>query len=150
MTGRRLAGTIATTAALAAVVTGCSTGGDTPAPGTAAHATASREQPTSASAPASAPSPGNTLGVSDDQVAQLCSDIDGQLQSWRTYTPTIGKGGLNTAVIGWATSNGVDLLKLAGDRGQIDTITSAQCPQVRDGALYALEIPSLASALIGF
>ena len=32
----------------------------------------------------------------------------------------------------------------------IDTITSAQCPQVRDGALYALEIPSLASALIGF
>ena len=44
----------------------------------------------------------------------------------------------------------VDLLKLAGDRGQIDAITGAQCPQVRDGALYALEIPDLASALIGF
>ncbi|WP_137723745.1 hypothetical protein [Prescottella subtropica] len=147
MTGCRLAVVFATATALAALATGCSTGGDTPAPGTAAHTTAPQVQPTAGTP---APSSGNTLGVSGEQVTQLCSDIDGQLQSWRTYTPTIGKAGLNTAVVSWATANGVDLLKLAGDRGQVDTIMSEQCPQVHDGALYALEVPTLASALIGF
>lgn len=148
MTARRgrLAATVAATAALAALVGGCSSTGDSPTPGNSAQTSALTSAPTA--------TPGGTtgsgIGVTDAQAAQLCSDIEGQLQNWRTYTPTIGKGGLNTLVISWATSNGIDLLKLAGDRAQIDAITTAHCPQVRDGALYALEIPNLASALIGF
>lgn len=142
----RVAATVAATAALAALVGGCSST-DSPTPGNSA----STADMTTTAPPSQ---PGNTngaaAGVTDTQAAQLCSDMEEQLQNWRTYTPTIGKGGLNTVVISWATANGVDLLKLAGDRGQIDTITSAQCPQVRQGALDALEIPNLASALIGF
>ncbi|MBM4640001.1 hypothetical protein GS448_07615 [Rhodococcus hoagii] len=150
MTARRgrLAATAAATAALAALVGGCSSTGDSPTPGNSAQTSALTSAP---QPPATADgNSGSVTGVTDAQAAQLCSDIDEQLQNWRTYTPTIGKGGLNTVVISWATTNGVDLLKLAGDRRQVDAITSAQCPQVRDGALYALEIPDLASALIGF
>ncbi|RVW10943.1 hypothetical protein EGT67_00215 [Prescottella agglutinans] len=143
----RLAATVAVTAALAALAAGCSSTGESPTPGNTANSA-------DATSSASAPSPGSTgaqvAGVTDAQAAQLCSDIEAQLQNWRTYTPTLGKGGLNTVVISWATANGMDLLKLAGDRGQIDAITVAQCPQVRDGALYALEIPNLASGLVGF
>lgn len=146
----RLAATVAATAALAAFAAGCSSPGESPTPGNSAHTA----DPTSSAAPSKPGQPGSSggqvAGVTDAQAAQLCSDIEAQLQNWRTYTPTIGKGGLNTVVISWAAANGVDLLKLAGDRGQIDTITTTQCPQVRDGALYALEIPNLASALIGF
>ncbi|WP_420881516.1 hypothetical protein [Rhodococcus sp. (in: high G+C Gram-positive bacteria)] len=155
MTARRgrLAATVAATAALAALVGGCSSTGDSPTPGNSAQTSALTSTPKSSATQPSATTGGESgaaTGVTDAQATQLCSDIDEQLQSWRTYTPTIGKGGLNTVVISWATANGIDLLKLAGDRGQIDTITTAQCPQVRDGALYALEIPNLASALIGF
>jgi len=143
----RLAATVAVTAALAALAAGCSSTGESPTAGNTANSA-------DATSSASAPSPGSTgaqvAGVTDAQAAQLCSDIEAQLQNWRTYTPTLGKGGLNTVVISWATANGMDLLKLAGDRGQIDAITTAQCPQVRDGALYALEIPNLASGLVGF
>ncbi|WP_433605210.1 hypothetical protein [Prescottella agglutinans] len=143
----RLAATLAATAALAALAAGCSSTGESPTPGN----TANTSDATASAAPSTPGSSGGQVaGVTEAQAAQLCSDIEGQLQNWRTYTPTIGKGGLNTVVVSWATANGMDLLKLAGDRGQIDTITSAQCPQVRQGALEALEIQNLASGLIGF
>lgn len=152
----RLAATVAATAALAALVGGCSSTDDSPTPGNSAHtevvpstSVPSSARTTAPSAQSAAPGAG-AVGATDPQAAQLCSDLEEQLQNWRTYTPTIGKGGLNTVVISWATANGMDLLKLANDRGQIDAITSAQCPQVRQGALEALEIPNLASALIGF
>ncbi|MDH6279582.1 hypothetical protein [Prescottella agglutinans] len=143
----RLAATVAATAALAALAAGCSSTGESPTPGNSAHTT----DATSSVAPSTPGSAGGQVaGVTTAQAAQLCSDMEAQLQNWRTYTPTLGKGGLNTVVISWATANGMDLVKLAGDRGQIDTITSAQCPQVRQGALEALEIQNLASGLIGF
>ncbi|RVW04919.1 hypothetical protein [Rhodococcus spongiicola] len=148
MTARRgrLAAAIAATAALAALVGGCSND-PSPTPGNAAQTTES----TSAAAPTPDGGGSNSAsGVTDAQAVQLCSDMESQLQNWRTYPPTLGKSGLNTVVISWATANGVDLLALAGDRERVDTITSAQCPQVRQGALDALEIPTLASALIGF
>jgi hypothetical protein len=143
----RLAATVAATAALAALAAGCSSTGESPTPGNSAH-TADATSSAAPSTPGSAG--GQVAGVTTAQAAQLCSDMEAQLQNWRTYTPTLGKGGLNTVVISWATANGMDLVKLAGDRGQIDTITSAQCPQVRQGALEALEIQNLASGLIGF
>lgn len=94
--------------------------------------------------------PGDSGGVTTTQAAQLCSDMEAQLQNWRTYTPTIGKGGLNTVVGTWAAQNGVNMIDLIAHKARIDVITSAQCPQVREGALSALEIPDLASGLIGF
>ena len=124
----RLAATVAATAALAALAAGCSSTGESPTPGNSAH-TADATSSAAPSTPGSAG--GQVAGVTTAQAAQLCSDMEAQLQNWRTYTPTLGKGGLNTVVISWATANGMDLVKLAGDRGQIDTITSAQCPQVR-------------------
>ena len=76
--------------------------------------------------------------------------MEGQLQNWRTVTPTLGKGGLNTIVITWATQNGINLLDLAQNRESIDAATSAACPDVRSGAISAVEIPDLASGLVGF
>lgn len=147
----RLAATVAATAAVAALIGGCSST-ESPTPEQSAH-TAESTSP-SKTPPAttgnSGAGGGAVAGVTAEQAAQLCSDIDEQLQSWRTYTPTIGKGGLNTVVVTWATSNGMNLIELAGDRDRIDAITTAQCPQVRDGALYALELPTLAAGLIGF
>ncbi|GAB2653706.1 hypothetical protein ABI214_24300 [Prescottella soli] len=143
----RLAATVAATAALAALAAGCSSTGESPTPGNSAH-TADATSSSAPSTPGGAS--GQVAGVTATQAAQLCSDMEAQLQNWRTYTPTLGKGGLNTVVISWATANGMDLVKLAGDRGQIDTITTQQCPQVRQGALEALEIQNLASGLIGF
>ncbi|KOS53838.1 lipoprotein, partial [Rhodococcus rhodochrous KG-21] len=82
--------------------------------------------------------------------AELCSQMEGQLQSWRTYTPSMSKPGLNLLVGEWAARNGIDMLALARDRDRVDAIASAQCPEVRSEALEALQIPTLASALVGF
>ena len=144
--GRIAATTLAAAAAVTALV-GCSTP-QSPTPGNTGSVSESTSRPGTAPAPPSAAT--GAAGVPAEQAARLCGDIESQLQSWRTYTPSIGKAGLNTVVITWATSNGVDLLTLAGDRNRIDAITTEHCSQVRDGALYALEIPTLASALIGF
>lgn len=89
-------------------------------------------------------------GVTEAQAADLCERLESQLQPWRTYTPSVGRGGLNILVGEWAGINGVDLLALAGDRSRIDAITSAQCSDVREEAVTALEIPDLASGLVGF
>lgn len=103
--------------------------------------------PATVEQPATTPGAG---GVTTAQAADLCTRIEAQLQSWRTYTPSLGRGGLNILVGEWAATHGVDLVALAGDRGRIDTITSQQCPATRDGALSALEIPDLASGLVGY
>ncbi|MFD6857621.1 hypothetical protein ACFWCF_09785 [Rhodococcus sp. NPDC060090] len=113
------------------------------APGTTADPTTSNTPP--ASEPAQGPG-----GVTEAQAADLCARMEGQLQSWRTYTPSVGKGGLNILVGEWGAANGVDLIALAGDRARVDTITSEQCSQVRDETLSSLQIPDLASALVGF
>ncbi|TCN51742.1 hypothetical protein EV641_109132 [Rhodococcus sp. SMB37] len=115
------------------------------APGTTSDPTPSNTPAPPASEPVQAPG-----GVTEAQAADLCTRIEGQLQSWRTYTPSVGKGGLNILVGEWGAANGIDLIALAGDRARVDTITSEQCSQVRDETLTALQIPDLASALVGF
>ncbi|TQC48268.1 hypothetical protein EEB14_16170 [Rhodococcus sp. WS4] len=143
-TGRRhrLAVAAAGTVAVAALVTGCAGQGTSPAPGT-----------TAPPAPATTAVPGPALvpgGVTEAQAAQLCTDLEGQLQSWRTYTPTIGKTGLNGLVGTWIAKNNLNALDFLQDRGRIDVITTAACPDIRQQAITALEIPDLASGLIGF
>jgi hypothetical protein len=120
--------------------------GSTPDP--AASDTQATPAPTSGQNPSSpAAGPG---GVTEAQAADLCSRIEGQLQNWRTYTPSMSKPGLNILVGEWAAANQVDLIALAGDRARVDTITSQQCADVRQEAITALEIPDLAAALVGF
>ncbi|PBC50306.1 hypothetical protein [Rhodococcus sp. ACPA1] len=143
-TGRRhrLAVMVAAAVAAAAVVTGCAGPPPAPAPGS-----------TAPPAPATTAVPGTALvagGVTEAQAAQLCTDLEGQLQSWRTYTPTIGKTGLNGLVGTWIAKNNLNALDFLQDRGRIDVITTAACPGIRQEAVTALVIPDLASGLIGF
>ncbi|MDV7090540.1 hypothetical protein GXW84_20480 [Rhodococcus sp. IEGM 248] len=143
-TGRRhrLAVMAAAAVAAAAAVTGCAGPPPAPAPGS-----------TAPPAPATTAVPGTALvsgGVTEAQAAQLCTDLEGQLQSWRTYTPTIGKTGLNGLVGTWIAKNNLNALDFLQDRGRIDVITTAACPGVRQEAVTALAIPDLASGLIGF
>ncbi|AHK32473.1 hypothetical protein Pd630_LPD05267 [Rhodococcus opacus PD630] len=143
-TGRRhrLAVMAAAAVAAAAAVTGCAGPPPAPAPGS-----------TAPPAPATTAVPGTALvagGVTEAQAAQLCTDLEGQLQSWRTYTPTIGKTGLNGLVGTWIAKNNLNALDFLQDRGRIDVITTAACPGVRQEAVTALVIPDLASGLIGF
>ncbi|NMM88168.1 hypothetical protein B2J88_28060 [Rhodococcus sp. SRB_17] len=130
-------------AVLVTVLSGCA-GGTTVSP-----ASSGSTAPTTSAAANSATTaaPGT---FTDAQVQQLCSDMEAELQNWRTVTPTLGKGGLNIVVGSWATANGINLLDLAQHRDRVDTAMAASCPQVRDGALYALEIPDLASGMVGF
>ncbi|MCQ4118971.1 hypothetical protein [Rhodococcus tibetensis] len=143
-TGRRhrLAVVAAGMVAAATLVTGCAGQSPAPAPGTTAP-----PAPTTTAVPGAALVPG---GVTEAQAAQLCSDLEGQLQSWRTYTPTIGKTGLNGLVGTWIAKNNLNALDFLQDRGRVDVITTTACPQIRQEAVTALEIPDLASGLIGF
>lgn len=146
MIGNRRSSTAAAVvgaAALVTVLSGCA-GGSTNSPAPSSTTPAS----STTTAPATSSASGSTF--TDAQVQQLCSDMEGQLQNWRTVTPTLGKGGLNTIVITWATQNGINLLDLAQNRESIDAATAAACPDVRSGAISALEIPDLASGLVGF
>ncbi|NLU82849.1 hypothetical protein [Rhodococcus sp. HNM0569] len=129
-------------AAFAAVA--CGTAG---APSSAPGSPSAPDSPSAAAPPGTEPAPGDVTAA---QAQSLCSDLEGQLQNWRTYTPTIGKGGLNIVVGTWLAHHNLGAIDFATDRGRIDTITSAACPQVRADALTALEIPDLASGLVGF
>ena len=136
-------------AALLVMAVGCAS----PTPPAPADTTAPVPAAPAPAAPAPVPAgviPGDSGGVTFAQAATLCADMSAQLQSWRTYTPTIGKGGLNTVVGTWAAQNGLNMIDLVAHKARIDVITSAQCPDVRQGAMYALELPDLASGLIGF
>ncbi|MGN5240659.1 MULTISPECIES: hypothetical protein [unclassified Rhodococcus (in: high G+C Gram-positive bacteria)] len=118
--------------------------------GACASGTTSDPTPSNTPAPSAAESTQAPGGVTEAQAADLCTRIEGQLQSWRTYTPSVGKGGLNILVGEWGAANGIDLIALAGDRARVDIITTEQCSSVRDETLTALQIPDLASALVGF
>lgn len=140
MTRIRLVHAVVAAAAATAVLGACAPAPESDPTGTATPATTTTTTTDSAG-------PG---GVTEAQAADLCARMEGQLSNWRTYTPSVGRGGLNILVGEWGAANGVDLLALAGDRARIDTITSEQCPQVREEAIAALEIPDLAAGLVGY
>lgn len=146
MSYRRFTVVAAGALAALALTAGCATENTPTTPSAGDHAL-----PSSTVAPAPAPgADAATGGVTADQAAKLCSDMQAQLQSWRTYTPTIGKGGLNTVVGSWAAQNGINMIDLIAHKARVDAITQQYCPEVRQGAIEALEIPDLASGLIGF
>lgn len=129
--------------AVALFVTGCGSGGNGTGDNSPPPAPPSQSSPT---ATQDGEVPG---GVTAAQAQNLCTEMEKQLQSWRTYTPTIGKAGLNTLVGEWITRNGLDPIAFLRDKSRIDTITQSACPDIREGAISALEIPDLAAGLIG-
>ncbi|MET0198308.1 hypothetical protein CH289_20535 [Rhodococcus sp. RS1C4] len=88
--------------------------------------------------------------ITDQQKQQLCTDLGEQLQEWRIQGPTLGRGGLNIVVQTWAAQSGVINLQVVQNRSIIDDITIDNCSDVRDEALRSLDIPDLASGLVGF
>ncbi|MFI9505426.1 hypothetical protein [Nocardia sp. NPDC052566] len=82
--------------------------------------------------------------VTDAQATQLCDMIRPVLSDWRVQGPTLGKLQLNALVIEWRVRTGA----LQADKPTIDRITTKSCPDVRQQAIEALEIPDLASGLV--
>ncbi|QLY33446.1 hypothetical protein [Nocardia huaxiensis] len=87
------------------------------------------------------------LNVSADAATQLCDMLRPQLSDWRVQGPTLGKIAYNATVHEWAVRNGGINVQVLQDKDAIDRITTANCSDVRDQALSALEMPSMASGL---
>ncbi|MEV6098740.1 hypothetical protein [Nocardia sp. NPDC051981] len=134
------------TVALTAACGGNSSTGSTQPQGSSSSLSSTPGKPTTTGGPTTSAGSGSGLTVSDEAAKQLCDLIRPQLSDWRVQTPTMDKISLNATVIQWATQNGL-LLQLPSNRGLVDQVTTKACPDVRDQALSAIEIPDLASGL---
>lgn len=134
---------LAGAAAVVALAAGCtSESNNTPPGGTSPSLVPSSGLPTS-----TVPSSGN---VSEAAAKDLCTRIEGTLSDWRVQGPTLGRPGLNILVQEWAARNGGLNIEIIKDRTIVDQVTSATCADVRQQALSALDLPDLASGLVGF
>lgn len=141
--GSKGAFALAGAAALLASVGACSTDSTN---------TGSSSTLSSAAAPTTTASRTTAAGpsVTEQQGQQLCTDLGAQLSNWRVQGPTLGRGGLNIVVQTWAAQSGVNNLAVVQDRTIVDDVTIEYCPDVRSDAISALDIPDLASGLVGF
>lgn len=127
-------------AATALCVTACGSGGTSdPAESTTSSAAATTTSATAATA---------TATVTSDQAQTLCRDLEAQLSDWRTQGPTLGRGGLNILVQTWAAQYGLNAA-VVQNRALVDDATEETCGDVRSQAIDLLEIPDLASGLVG-
>ncbi|WP_068269704.1 hypothetical protein [Aldersonia kunmingensis] len=122
---------------------------------TAACESQTTESPTSTSSPEpSTATPRETIpgapAVTAAAAQQLCDAIEAELSNWRIQGPTLGKPGLNIVVQTWAAQNGTINIEVLRNRALIDSVTTEHCPEVRQQAMELLEIPDLASGLVGF
>ncbi|HEY5857605.1 MAG TPA: hypothetical protein VIW24_27135 [Aldersonia sp.] len=129
-------------AVIAVLVTGCGGNTENPPPAsTPPSPTPSPQAPT--------PTEPGTPGVSEQAAQNLCDAIEAELSNWRVQGPTLGKPGLNLLVQQWAAQNGNLNIYVLRDRTIVDDATKSACPDVRQQAIDALEIPDLASGLVG-
>lgn len=131
--------------AAAGLMAACTTVGDT-------TNTADTASPSASESPSSAPAPaadGLPSGVTAEMAQELCDDLSSQTQSMRTYTVTVGKVTLNGAVGAWAMKHNLNLVDLAQHREKVDQILETQCPSVRAEVMQALQLPDIASGLVG-
>ena len=127
-------------AATALCVTACGSGGTSdPAESATSSAAATTTSTTAATA---------TATVTSDQAQTLCRDLEAQLSNWRTQGPTLGRGGLNILVQTWAAQYGLNAA-VVQNRAIVDDATEETCGDVRSQAIDLLEIPDLASGLVG-
>ena len=135
--------------AAAAMMTACTTvgepsstaGSDSGAPSTSASDNSSPSAP--------APAEGLPTGINTEMAQSLCDDLGAQAQSMRTYTLTVGKVTLNGTVGTWSMRYNINLVDLAQNREKVDQILEVQCPDIRAEVIRALEIPDIASGLLG-
>ncbi|MCP2317806.1 hypothetical protein APR12_003159 [Nocardia amikacinitolerans] len=139
---------VAGTVAASIVLTGCGDNGDDAAQDTTTPMTTlpmTTTQPTTTPAT----SPTNGAEISSEASQQLCDMIEPELDNWRDQGSTIAKTTFNGTVQNWAARNELtdDVVQ---DKTIVDTVTTQTCPDVRQQALEVLEVPDLASALVGF
>ncbi|MGB7363434.1 MAG: hypothetical protein WA931_10390 [Rhodococcus sp. (in: high G+C Gram-positive bacteria)] len=94
------------------------------------------------------PSPTPGPVVTDEQAAALCTDLEAQLSNWRVQGATVGRGGLNILVQTWAARYGLNGVVIS-NRSIVDTATTDSCSDIRDQVVRILDIPDLASGLVG-
>ena len=123
-------------AAATVALASCAGGTDTTSPSTTTAA------PTTTTAAPATPT------VSEDQAQSLCTDLEAQLSNWRVQGPTVGRGGLNILVQTWAARYGLNAAVIQ-NRGIVDTAATDSCADVRSQVVDILEIPDLASGLVG-
>ncbi|MBL1074406.1 hypothetical protein JK358_08350 [Nocardia sp. 2] len=138
------AGIVALTAACGGTNSGSAQPSGSTAPNTSAPGTTTPGKTT----PNTGSGTGNQVTVSDAAATQLCDMLRPQLSDWRVQGPTLGKIAYNTTVHEWAVRNGGINLQVLGDKDVIDRITVANCSDVRDQALSALEMQSMAAGLL--
>ncbi|WP_159840589.1 hypothetical protein [Nocardia sp. CY41] len=136
-----LAGALAASSAIAA----CSGDDGGPAADTPEPATVSITMP----APSSPQVP-DTDQITPEAATQLCDMMRADIDTWRGQGATLAKVTFNGTVHNWAARNGGLNDVVVTDRGTVDALTTQTCPDVREQAVQALDVPDLASALAGF
>lgn len=137
--------------AAAGLMAACTTVGD-PVSTSGSGATETSTEAGTGTGATSAPAPaanGLPSGVTPDMAQGLCDDLASQTQAMRTYTVTVGKVTLNGTVGTWAMKHNLNLVDLAQHREKVDQILETQCPDVRAEVIQALQLPDVASGLVG-
>ncbi|WP_280270106.1 hypothetical protein [Nocardia wallacei] len=81
---------------------------------------------------------------------QLCDMIAPDIDTWRDQGSVTGRASFNGAVHNWAARTDGLNDEVLRDTSIVDDATTRTRPEVRDQALQVLEVPELASALVGF
>ncbi|MGY0499149.1 hypothetical protein ACWZHB_11695 [Nocardia sp. FBN12] len=104
---------------------------------------------TEAPDPGLPPSAANAPEISDEAADHLCEMMAPELDNWRAQGSTVARVSFNATVQNWAVRSGGINVAVARNREVIDTVTTQHCPDVREQAVQALDVPDLASALAG-
>ncbi|WP_067859274.1 hypothetical protein [Nocardia shimofusensis] len=128
--------------AVAATLSACGSSGD---PDHAAH-TESSSSTTAAPTTKPTTSVKAEPTVTDAAAQSLCDAIRPELSNFRVQGPTLGRIGMNLIVHPWGMQNGIDVLN---NKSVVDTVTIKSCPDVRQEAIDALEVPDLATVVVG-
>jgi hypothetical protein len=129
-----------------AALTACSDEENSPAPATPTDQKITMTFPK----PSSSSELPNPDQITPEAAKQLCDMMRPEIDNWRAQGSTLGKVAFNGTVHNWAARNGGLNDTVLENRGIIDTITTQNCPDVRQQTLAALDISDLASGLAGF
>ncbi|WP_336081982.1 hypothetical protein [Nocardia sp. SSK8] len=88
--------------------------------------------------------------IGAEAATQLCDMIRAEIGNWQQQGTTVARVSFNGTVHNWALRNGAVNAAITRNREVIDTVTTENCPDVRDQAIAALGTDDLASALAGF
>lgn len=127
----------------AVALTACGSGGKAGPESTTAGSSTGTSSSTEASA-----APGTQIEVPATAAKNLCDMMRPELSNWRIQGPTIGRVGLNAMVHEWALTNGAINARVLADKPVVDRVTTEACPDVRQQAIEALNLPDLASGLV--